>query len=168
MCQKDEFLRGQRPKNLLHNSIVTPFLLVFILNIKYVNSSALNRVAQKFERNGVNISKQTILNWIIKCADRYFAPFVECMEKQLLMIPVTQSDETPTQVIAQGDYLNSKCYMWVHRSGELYKDTLIVIYEYQKGSDHHILLEFYKDYKGTLVTEGLSSTIRWMKNSQML
>lgn len=46
--------------------------------------------------------------------------------------------------------------MWVHRSGELYKERPIVIYEYQKGRDHHIPLEFYKDYKGVLVTDGLS------------
>lgn len=49
-----------------------------------------------------------------------------------------------------------KCYMWVHRSGELYKERPIVIYEYQKGREHHIPLEFYRDYKGVLVTDGLS------------
>ena len=59
---QDEFLRGKRPKDLLRNSIVTPSLLASILNVKYVNSSALNRVAQEFERNGVNISKQTMSN----------------------------------------------------------------------------------------------------------
>ncbi len=58
------------------------FLL--ILNVKYVNSSALKRVAQEFERNGVNISKQTMSNWIVKCADKYFAPFVERMKQELL------------------------------------------------------------------------------------
>ena len=45
--------------------------------------------------------------------------------------------------------------MWVHRSGELYKDRPIVVYEYQKGRDHKIPLEFYKEYKGILVTDGL-------------
>ena len=153
---QDEFLRGKRPKDLLRNSIVTPSLLASILNVKYVNSSALNRVAQEFERNGVNISKQTMSNWIIKCADKYFAPFVERMKKELLSLPVTQSDETPTQVIQESEHPNSRCYMWVHRSGELYPDRPIVIYEYQKGRDHHIPLEFYKDYKGVLVTDGLS------------
>lgn len=153
---QDEFLRGKRPKDLLRNSIVTPSLLASILNVKYVNSSALNRVAQEFERNGVNISKQTMSNWIIKCADKYFAPFVERMKEELLKLPVTQSDETPTQVIQESEHPNSKCYMWVHRSGELYPDRPIVIYEYQKGRDHHIPLEFYKDYKGVLVTDGLS------------
>ena len=153
---QDEFLRGERPKDLLRNSIVTPSLLASILNVKYVNSSAFNRVEQEFERNGVHISKQTMSNWIIRCADKYFAPFVEQMKQELLKLPVTQSDETPTQVSKDSNHPNTKCYMWVHRSGELYKERPIVIYEYQKGRNHHIPLEFYKNYKGVLVTDGLS------------
>ena len=152
---QDEFVRGNRPKDLLRNSIVTPSLLASILNVKYVNSSALHRVEQEFERNGVNISRQTMSNWIIKCADRYFAPFVERMKQELLSLPVTQADETPTQVIRNSDHPNSKCYMWVHRSGEFYKDRPIVVYEYQKGRDHQKPLDFYRDYKGILVTDGL-------------
>ena len=152
---QDEFLRGDRPKELLRNSIVTASLLASILNVKYVNSSALNRIEQEFERNGVNISKQTMSNWIVLCAKKYFAPFVERMKQELLTLHVTQSDETPTQVIKDSDHPNSKCYMWVHRSGELYKERPIVIYEYQKGRDHKIPFAFYKDYKGILVTDGL-------------
>lgn len=152
---QDEFVRGNRPRDLLRNSIVTPSLLASILNVKYVNSSALHRIEQEFERNGVNISRQTMSNWIIKCADRYFTPFVERMKQELLTLHVTQSDETPTQVIRDSDRPNSKCYMWVHRSGEFYSDRPIVIYEYQKGRDHQKPLDFYKDYKGILVTDSL-------------
>ena len=89
-----------------------------ILNVKYVNSSALHRVEQEFERNGISIFRQTMSNWIIKCADRYFAPFVERMKEELLSLHVTQADETPTQVIQDRSHPNSKCYMWVHRSSE--------------------------------------------------
>ena len=152
---QDEFLRGDRPKDLLRNSIVTPSLLASILNVKYVNSSALHRIEQEFERNGVNISRQTMSNWIIKCSNKYFAPFIERMKQELLSLRVTQSDETPTRVIGDSDHPNSKCYMWVHRSGEFYSKRPIVIYEYQKGRDHHKPLDFYKDYKGILVTDSL-------------
>lgn len=152
---QDEFLRGDRPKDLLRNSIVTASLLASILNVKYVNSSALHRIEQEFERNGVNISRQTMSNWIIKCATKYFVPFIERMKQELLSLHVTQSDETPTQVIGDSDHPNSKCYMWVHRSGEFYTKRPIVIYEYQKGRDHQKPLEFYKDYKGILVTDSL-------------
>lgn len=152
---QDEFMRGNRPKDLLKNSIVTPSLMASILNVKYVNSSALYRIEQEFERNGVNISRQTMSNWIVNCSNKYFSAFVERMKQELLKLPVTQSDETPTQVIQESEHPNSKCYMWVHRSGELYKSRPIVVYEYHKGRDHSIPLTFYKDYKGVLVTDGL-------------
>ena len=152
---QDEFLRGNRPRDLLRNSIVTPSLLASILNVKYVNSSALHRIEQEFQRNGVNISRQTMSNWIVKCSQMYFTPFVERMKQELLSLHVTQSDETPTQVIADSDHPNSKCYMWVHRSGEFYTRRPIVVYEYQKGRDHQKPLDFYKDYKGVLVTDSL-------------
>ena len=72
---QDEFLRGKRPKDLLCGSIVTPSLLASILNVKYVNSSALHRIEQEFKRNGVNISRQTMSNWIIRCSKKIFCSF---------------------------------------------------------------------------------------------
>ena len=152
---QDEFLRGDRPKDIFPNSIVTPSLLASVLNVKYVNSSPLYRIEQEFIRNGVNISRQTMANWIINSSDRYFAVLVERMKQELLTLPVTQSDETPTQVIKDDRNPGSKSYMWVHRSGEFFKDCPIVIYEYQKGRDHQLPLAFYRDYKGILVTDGL-------------
>ncbi len=151
--RQDEFLRGKSPKDLLRGSIVTPSLLASILNVKYVNSSALHRVEQEFQRNGVNISRQTMSNWIIRCAEKYFEPFVDRMKQELLSLPVTQSDETSTQVIGDSGRPNSKCYMWVHRSGEFYKERPVVIYEYQKAGIKP--LEFYRNYKGVLVTDSL-------------
>ena len=153
---QDEFMRGDRPKDLFRGSIATPSLLASILNVKYVNSAPLHRIEQEFSRNGVNISKQTMSNWIIGSANRYFAPLVESMKKELLRLPVTQSDETPTQVIRDDRNPGSKSYMWVHRSGEFYTERPIVIYEYQKGRNHELPLHFYQDYKGILVTDGLS------------
>lgn len=44
---QDEFVRGDRPKDIFPNSIVTPSLLASILNVKYVNSSPLYRIEQE-------------------------------------------------------------------------------------------------------------------------
>lgn len=93
---QDEFLRGDRPKDLFRGSIATPSLVASILNVKYVNSAPLHRIEQEFSRNWVHISKQTMSNWIINSSRRYFAPLVECMKQELLKLPVTQADETPT------------------------------------------------------------------------
>ena len=80
---QDEFMRGDRPKELFRGSIATPSLLASILNVKYVNSTPLHRIKQEFSRNGVNLSKQTMSNWIIGSVNRYFVPLVEGMKKEL-------------------------------------------------------------------------------------
>lgn len=151
---QDEFLRGDRPKDLIRNSIVTPSLGAAILNGKYTNSIPLYRIEQEFARNGINISRQTMANWVIAFS-KYFEPLWYRMKERLLSLPVTQADETTVDVIRDGRVAGSKSYMWVHRSGEFYRDTPTVLYEYQKTRHHDHPQAFYKDYTGTLVTDGL-------------
>ncbi len=153
---QDEFLRGDRPKDLLRNSLVTPSLAAAIFNGKFVNSMPYDRMAQEFKRNGVNISKQDMANWTVKISKKYLVPFCDRMKYHMLLYHVNQCDETPCQVINDGGSPGSKSHMWVHRSGELYRDKQIVLYEYQKGRDHHIPLEYYRGFLGVLVTDSLA------------
>ena len=155
---QDEFLRGKRPKDLIRNSIATPSLGGAILNGKYTNSLPLNRLSQEFERNGITLSRQTMANWVITFAEKYFTPLWLRMKEHLLALPVTQCDETPVQVLEEktsGGKSKAKCYMWVHRSGEYYSDRQLVLYEYQRGRDHKLPMAFYKDYSGVLLTDSL-------------
>lgn len=154
--RQDEFLRGDRPKDLLRNSIVTPSLEAAILNGKYVNSIPLYRMEQEFQRNGVYISRQNMANWTILCAERYLKPVYDRMKEELFRYHVAQADETPVEVINDGRSAGSTSYMWVHRSGEYYKDRPVVLYEYQKTRHHRHPEEFYKGFKGILVTDGLA------------
>ena len=161
---QDEFLRGTRPVYLLRNSLVTPGLEAAIMNAKYVNSLPLERISKEFERNGVFISRQTMANWTIRCTQLYLFPIWEFLHEVLLEYHVTQCDETPVQVVHDNDPENPedtkgaaghKNYMWLHRSGEFYKDRPIVLFEYQRGRGHEHPEAFYKGFKGILVTDGL-------------
>ncbi|MCD8019037.1 MAG: IS66 family transposase [Clostridiales bacterium] len=152
---QDEFIRGDRPKDLLRNSILTPSLGAAIMNAKYVNALPINRIEQEFARNGLNLSRQVMAGWIIKCSERYLQPLYDRLKEILLEYPVNQSDETPVEVIKDGRPAGSQSYMWVHRSGELYRERPIVLYEYQKTRNSCHPKEFYKDYKGILMTDGL-------------
>ena len=125
------------------------------MNAKYVNSMPINRIEQEFSSNGVNISKQVMAGWMIKCSERYFSPVYERMKEILLEYLVNQADETPVQVIKDGRPAGSQSYMWVHRSGEFYKEQPIVLYEYQKTRSSSHPREFYRDYKGILLTDAL-------------
>ena len=64
--------------------------------------------------------------------------------------------EIPLEVINDGRGAGAKSYMWVHRSGEYYKDKPLVLYEYQKTRWHERPKQFYGYFEGILVTDGLS------------
>ena len=74
---QDEFLRGNRPADLIHNSIVTPSLMAAIYNVKYVNPAPYYRIEQEFGRNRIDISRQTMANWSIRCSDRFLRPLYD-------------------------------------------------------------------------------------------
>lgn len=152
---QDEFLRGDHPKTLFKGSIATPSLEAAIINSKYVNSNPLDRIAREFQANGLNISKQTMSNWTVWTAERYLLPIYNFMKTRQLEAHVNQCDETPVEVIHADRPAGSKSYMWVHITGELSKVPKIVVYEYQKTrhSDHP--KEYYKDFNGILMTDGL-------------
>lgn len=152
---QDEFLRGDHPATLFKGSIATPSLEAAVINAKYVNSNPLDRIARDFQANGLNLSKQTMSNWTVWSAERYFLPLYEWMKKRQLEAHVNQCDETPLEVIHDGRPAGSKSYMWVHLTGELSPVPKIILYEYQKTrhSDHP--KEYYKDFTGVLMTDGL-------------
>ena len=153
---QDEFLRGDHPATLFRGSIATPSLEAAIINTKYVNCNPLDRISREFQTNGLNLSKQTMSNWTVWSAERYFLPVYNLMKQQQLAAHVNQSDETPVEVIHDGRSAGSQSYMWVHITGELSPVPKIIVYEYQKTrhSDHP--KEYYKDFKGILMTDGLS------------
>lgn len=152
---QDEFLRGDHPDALFRGSIATPSLEAAIINAKYVNSNPLDRISRDFQTNGLNLSKQTMSNWTVWSAERYFKPVYDLMKKRQLQAHVNQCDETPLEVIHDGRPAGSKSYMWVHLTGELSPVPPIIVYEYQKTrhSDHP--KEYYKDFNGILMTDGL-------------
>ncbi len=152
---QDEFTRGDRPKDLLRNSLVTSSLGAAIINAKYVNSLPYARIEQHFKRIGINISRQNMADWTIKFAKRYLFTVYDRLKVELLKYPVNQADESPLRVLNDGREVIANSYMWVHRSGEYYTDRPIVLYEYQKTRHHKYPQEFYKDYKGILLTDGL-------------
>ena len=152
---QDEFIRGDHPKKLFRGSYATSSLISAIINTKYVNSNPLERISKEFQVNGLNLSKQTMSNWIVNTAERYLTPVWNLMIRRMLQYHVNQCDETPVEVIHDDRPAGSQSYMWVHRTGELSDGPPIIVYEYQKTRNSKHPKEFYKDFKGILVTDGL-------------
>ena len=92
----------------------------------------LDRISRDFDANGLHLSRQTMSNWTVWSAERYFTPVYEYMKAGQLRAHVNQCDETTVEVIHDGRPAGSKSYMWGHLTGELSPDPRIIVYEYQK------------------------------------
>ena len=66
-------LKAPRPKDLFRNSIATPALVASIINGKYTNALPLERQAKAFKTNGIQLSTNTMANWVIKSTDVYLS-----------------------------------------------------------------------------------------------
>ena len=149
-------VKANRPKSLLRNSVITPSLGASIINAKYVNGLPIYRIGQEFERNEIHISRQVIANWMIQLADRYLGIVFDRLHEKLLEFHVLQADETPVMVNKDGRSANSKSYMWVYRTGKYYKNTPIILFDYQKTRKHDHPEAFLKGFHGLLVTDAFS------------
>ena len=153
----ETIVRADRPADLLRNSIVTPSLEAAVLNGKYVNALPLYRIEQEFKRNDVNIARQVMANWTIQCSERYLSLLYDRLHEELFKYDVLQADETTVEVSKDGRPANSKSYMWVYRNSKFYKDTPIILYDYQRTRKADHPREFLKGFSGYILTDGYSA-----------
>ena len=152
--ETEEVIKAPHPQALLRGSLVSPSLEAAVINAKYVNAVPLYRQEQEFERYGLHISRQNMANWTIQCADRYLAALYDYLHEKLYGYHVLQADETPVLVNKDGRPAGSKSYMWVYRTGRMYTERQVVLYEYQKTRNASHPREFLKDFNGVCVTDG--------------
>ena len=142
------------PEKLLPNSVLTPSLAAGIFVAKYLNAVPLARLGEEFERLDMNLSRQTLANWMISMSDRYMELLYRRMHQEILKSKLIHCDETPFKLVVPEKTSNSKAYMWVYHTMETYGSPPIFIYEYQDGRSSDMPRNFLKNYVGTLVTDG--------------
>ena len=150
-------LKAPRPKDLFRNSIATPALVASIINGKYTNALPLERQAKAFKTNGIQLSTNTMANWVIKSTDVYLSLIYDRLHELIYDSKIIHADESPVKVM-RIDHTkiknDKKTYMWVYRNRPLRGTHPIVLFDWQpsRHSDHP--REFLKTFSGTVVTDG--------------
>jgi transposase len=96
-------------------SVASPSLLAHIACDKYVKAVPLYRQQQAFASLSLNLTRQTMANWMIKCAD-WFEAIYGRLHETLKAQSVIHADETTLQVLHEdGREAKQKSYMWLYR-----------------------------------------------------
>jgi transposase len=151
---KTQFLKTPHLPTVYPGSYCSASIAAYLMVQKYVMGSPLYRMEMDFMRSGIDLSRQTMSNWIIYCAETWLAPLYEKLHLLLLLAEIINADETELQVLKEpGRNAKTKSYMWLYRTGS-YAEHPIVLYEYQPGRGSKYPLNFLAGFKGYLQTDG--------------
>jgi len=158
------------PPSPIPKSIATPSLLSQIITSKYQYALPLYRQEQMFRQYGIDLSRKTMADWMIKSSDLLIPLYDRLKAVQLqqavvydrlkavqLQQAVVRADETPIKVIHEDKHL---CYMWVYCTGtdspSGVQDSLanIVLYDYQASRSGSCPARYLAGYRGYLQVDG--------------
>lgn len=157
-CEENEIStpvkKTTKEPTIIPGGFASPEAVAYIAAQKFVMGSPLYRQEQEWNRKGLMLSRQTMSNWLLKCAEDWLTPVYEELHKQLLQHDLIHADETELQVLREpGKTAQSKSYMWLYRtSGDT--DKAIVLYEYQSSRSGDNPKSFLKGFSGYLQTDG--------------
>lgn len=146
--------KAEMPKPVISGSFASPEAIAHVVTQKFVMGIPLYRQEQEWKRQGLALSRQTMSNWLLRCAKDWLAPIYERMKALLLEHEVLHADETTLQVLQEpGKTAQSKSYMWLYRtSGDA--EHPIVLYEYKPNRKAEHPERFLGNWCGYLHADG--------------
>jgi transposase len=130
------------PIKPLPKSNASASLLAHTLVSKFADHLPLYRQAMMFKRLDIDIARNSLCNWVIGCG-QLFTPLIKLLQAEIISSDYVASDETPLRVLSSE---RSKCYMWVHLSGNRKKRA--VVYDYHESRSGSCASDFLAGFKG--------------------
>lgn len=157
-CEKDtgyaRITTVKPPVPLMKHSLASPSTVAYIMAQKYVDGLPLARQEKIWARDGINLSRATMANWIIQCSQTWLKPLYRHMKQELLTHSVIHADETVVQVLKEeGKPATSESRMWLYASAALLRHQ-VRLFEYQPDRSGKRPESFLKGFEGALVTDG--------------
>lgn len=156
-CEKEtgetEIFKATVPVPVMKKSMAAPATVAYIMQEKYENAVPLYRQERYWKSKGVQLSRNTLANWIIR-SSQWFAPVCEQLRKELLCSDIIHGDETEFQVLKEdGRKAEQKSRMWVFCSGKE-EEKQLILYHYAQSRSGKVAAEMLKGFGGYLQTDG--------------
>ena len=146
-------IKADAPTPPIPGSLASPSSIAFIMSQKYAEGLPLYRQEKYLNGLGVNLSRQTMANWMILSTERHLVKIYEHLKVQLLSQDIICADETPVQVLKEDDRkATTKSTMWLYRSGKTDKPIVLFDYRTTRASKHP--KAFLNGFSGFLQTDG--------------
>ena len=136
------------------SDLASPESVAYAIHQKFVMGVPLYRQEQEWRRQSILLSRQTMTNWLLHCAEHWLVPLNRELKRRLLRSKALHADETTFQVLKEPKKkAQSKSYLWCYRTGGD-TDEPIVIAEYKPDRGMHNPAKFLAGFSGYLHTDG--------------
>ena len=161
---QNKVVTAPMPNQPIDKGFAGPGLLADVLVKKYDDHLPLYRQSEILARHGIEISKQTLGDWVMQCAD-LLNPIVKVMKPDLLSSPKIHTDDTVVPILEEKkpktkkDLSEKEMSITNKERGKTKKGRLwvyagqgppCIIYDYSPDRKQIWAEEFLKDYEGYL------------------
>lgn len=154
-CKKcsGEVVIGPRPPQIIERGYVEVGMLAYIATSKYADHLPLHRLESIFKRQGANISRSTMCDWLI-AAGKALAPLHDLMVQRVLQSRIIWTDDTPVKM--QDRELEKKLRetrLWTYLGDH---DNPYIVFDFTKSRKRDGPAQFLKGYKGYLQADAFA------------
>jgi transposase len=157
-CQKYVCPKGctvvtaAKPPAPVEKGLAGPGLLAHVAVSKYGDHLPLHRQEAIFARQGAELSRQTMCDWMRQCAE-LVAPLAGLMKARVLSSKVVQTDDTPVPVLDPELPRTRTGRIWTYVGDALHPYT---VYDYTPDRCREGPDKFLKDFHGYLQADAYS------------
>jgi transposase len=157
-CQKYACAKGctvvtaAKPPAPVEKGMAGPGLLAHVAVSKYGDHLPLNRQEAIFARQGVDLSRKTMCDWMRQCAE-LVSPLYELMKQRALSSKVVQTDDTPVPVLDPELPHTRTGRIWTYVGDAAHPYT---VYDYTPNRSRDGPDEFLKTFRGYLQADAYS------------
>jgi len=147
-CQ-DGVVRPELPVRAIEKGRAGEDVLADVLVSKYADHLPLHRQSKIYKREGVDLSRATLCQWVADCSG-LLGPIVEQMQRDILTSWVIQSDDTPIKYQdTDARRASKRGYLWSYVGD---KDD--VVYQFSTTRGQSVPTGFLDGFSGVLQVDG--------------
>jgi len=109
----DKIVQAEAPSRPIERGMAGPGLLAHVLVSKYGDHLPLYRQAEIYAREGVELDRSTMAEWVGGCR-RLLQPLVEALRRHVMSATKLHTDDTPVPVLAPGRGKTKTGRLWTY------------------------------------------------------
>ena len=161
-CPKGHAVKtAEAPPALIDKCKYEPSVYAHIATSKYGDHQPLNRLEGILKRQGLHLPRSTMWDMLKRIEELVANPVVKQMKAELLDGRIISADETPIDVIVEGQKGTKTGYLWAYRRGD------IVVFDFTMTRGRDGPKRFLGKWRGTLQIDGYSGYDEVIRNNEI-